>query len=362
MRKTPGKSKAVLVTCLLLLFIFTMPAMAWPPPCPGCCYWDGYTCWPDNSACAPCNSCISCECEWDCITGATCCNGSCCDSGNCCNSTTCCSNSDDVCCTDSNSYCCQSGKTCCQGTCCDPSLCQDCNSTTGQCESICDPNTESCCDGTCCNTSTQKCCDDIGGSNDGYCCDPNDICCKGNCCDPNLCQDCNSATGQCESICDPNTEFCCDGTCCKNCQCCIDGNCIDPQCDNCHVPPPTIQYECGHEESSTNCDTSYCMKNVLDTATCDFHGEPWPCDKRNCDTAPDGDLHAVEQTEYLLTGICPTGGDPVVPTHWVTYYHGCGGSCWANTFNAACQIDTCDTSSPMGDPAYLGQKYKCGCP
>lgn len=124
MKRTTSRFIALFGMCFLL-FNFAKPTIAWPPPCPGCCYWDGWTCWPDNSACPACNSCISCECEWDCIAGATCCNGSCCDSGNCCNSTTCCPNSDDVCCTDSGSYCCESGKTCCQGTCCESDKCCD---------------------------------------------------------------------------------------------------------------------------------------------------------------------------------------------------------------------------------------------
>jgi len=95
----------------------------------------------DCSGCSPCKSCIACFCIWDCIIpGATCCNGICCNSGNCCNSTTCCSNYNDVCCTDSGSYCCESGKTCCHGSCCGSSQC--CHNDT--CVDKCDPDGAPC--------------------------------------------------------------------------------------------------------------------------------------------------------------------------------------------------------------------------
>jgi hypothetical protein len=139
---------------------------------------------------------------------------------------------------------------------------------------------------------------------------------------------------------------------------------LNPMCDNCHIITDT-QYECGHDEDSTNCEAFYCIKNVLNTATCDYFGEDWPCQKRNCDTANDGSLPAVVQTTYNLADPfypCPTGGDPIVFTPWVTYYHGCASSCWANSIDKACAIESCDTSDPMDDPSFIGQKYKCGCP
>jgi len=141
------KSILLLLFCFLLP-VLAMPAIACPPPdCGDCCYWvstgpgpnDGYCeldigaeCG-DCAGCSPCYSCVNCSCVWDCSTGQTCCNGSCCNSGNCCNSTTCCSNYDDVCCTDSGSYCCDSGKTCCQGNCCNPGQC----CVDGECSSTC---------------------------------------------------------------------------------------------------------------------------------------------------------------------------------------------------------------------------------
>ncbi len=147
------KSILFLLVCFSLSGL-AMQAIACPyPDCGDCCYWvstgpdpnDGYcdliiglSCG-DCSGCSPCNSCMLCFCIWDCNPGATCCNGSCCNSGNCCNSTTCCPNYDDVCCTDSGSYCCDSGKTCCQGSCCASNqcclngTCVDKCTNTGQC-------------------------------------------------------------------------------------------------------------------------------------------------------------------------------------------------------------------------------------
>jgi len=177
----------------LLLSSLTVPVIAClPPDCGSCCHWvstgpdpeDGYCeldtdaeCG-DCSGCSPCKSCIACFCIWDCIIpGATCCNGICCNSGNCCNSTKCCPNSDDVCCTDSGSYCCDSGETCCQGSCC----------------------------------TTDQCCDD------GDCVDD---CPTGECCDDGDCVD-DCPTGEC----------CDDGTCVSSCptgECCDDGECVIP--------------------------------------------------------------------------------------------------------------------------------------
>jgi len=121
MKRPESRCMVVFLTCLLL-FMFNGSAMAWPDWCKGeCCDWDGWNC--ITTSCSPCYNCTSCQCYSACIPGATCCNGSCCNSGNCCNSTTCCPNSDDICCTDSGSYCCESGKTCCQGSCCVSSQC-----------------------------------------------------------------------------------------------------------------------------------------------------------------------------------------------------------------------------------------------
>jgi len=179
----------------LLLSSLTLPAIACPPPdCDDCETWNTETETCDWD-CSTGRCCDGGSCVDDCSTGR-CCDGSCCDSGNCCNSTKCCPNSDDVCCTDSGSYCCDSGETCCQGSCC----------TTDQC----------CDDGTCVDDCpTGECCDD------GTCVSS---CPTGECCDD----------GTCVSSC-PSGQCCDDGTCVSSCptgECCDEGNCEPMEMDS----------------------------------------------------------------------------------------------------------------------------------
>lgn len=299
------QSILLLLVCFLLSGL-TLPAIACPPPdCGSCCHWEGpvpggscelntgVECGDCHGCYNPCYSCVSCFCEWDCSTGATCCNGSCCNSDNCCNGTTCCTNSNDVCCTDSGSYCCESGETCCKGT----------------------------------------------------------------CCDPNLCLDCNSTTGQCESICDPNCEFCCDGTCCKNWQCCVDSNCVDPICEDCHEVNDTL-IECGHKKDDTWCQSDWCIENILLTASCDYKGDDWPCKKSRCNTTVDAGW-AVWQTFRAKS--C-SGGGLVIYSDWQVVWHGCD-TCNDYHIRSACETSggyTCDFPARFLGSDYRGTKHKCG--
>lgn len=115
MRTVLGKSVAY---CLAYLFLFslTVPAMAWPPPCPDCYEWNGSDCvWACGSGSCCGGSCCS----------NTCCNGTCCGAGqNCCGGE-CCSNE---CC---NGVCCSAGQICCNGTC--TPKCED-GEPTGECD------------------------------------------------------------------------------------------------------------------------------------------------------------------------------------------------------------------------------------
>ena len=180
-------SVTVLVTGVLLFAGFAKPALAWPPPpCSGCCDWNGSDCIPNDLNCEyggeGCESCVDCNCvDDDSKCDYICCNGSCCSEGqNCCNDN-CCSN---VCC---NGVCCSEGQICCNGTCCDSDDC--CNNDT-------------CCD------SDDICCTDNGN----YCCELYEHCGGGECvCDncyewddvfsnyPSSCPDCNNAQGGCYS-------------------------------------------------------------------------------------------------------------------------------------------------------------------
>ncbi len=94
MRTVLGKSVAY---CLAYLFLFslTVPAMAWPPPCPDCYEWNGS------------------DCVWACGSGS-CCGGSCCNEP-CCGEI-CCGVSQ-YCCGDTiwNELCCNENEVCCWG-------------------------------------------------------------------------------------------------------------------------------------------------------------------------------------------------------------------------------------------------------
>lgn len=98
MKIRAGKFKAIFFTCLLLLSGFVHPAFAWPPPCPGCCYWNGdkcvdgscggccecsgCSCIDDNSQCSTesCYECENCGCEYQCdLVNENCCDGTCVD-------------------------------------------------------------------------------------------------------------------------------------------------------------------------------------------------------------------------------------------------------------------------------------------
>ncbi len=293
MKRTMCKSIVLFAICLLLLSIFAVPAFAWPPPCPGCCDWNGWECNGNDFNCdqTNCKKCSDCHCVSHCNPDTKfCCNGRCCDNGTeCCNDRggdyqgyccepdqTCCQGRccDSVtafccngaccrvgreCCTDSDSpYCCWEGHTCCNGYCCKTSNCLECDGQ-GHCISTCDPNTEACCDGECYNITTQKCCTD--GENK-WVCDKDEICCDGTCCDR-------------------DTETCCDdGTCEPKCE---DGE-PTGQCDTSYneecIGCTVIPYQCSDFISRiyTGNEVRYC------TGGCpgDCVLMPWPMNAVEC--------------------------------------------------------------------------------
>jgi hypothetical protein len=295
MRKTTPKSKAVLVTSLLSIFIFVKPALAWPPPCPGCCYWDGYTCWPDESACDACYSCVSCECEPDCQPGECCYGDTCvtsCPYGGCCNEGACvttCPYGD--CC---NGTCCSAGEECCGGECCDPDDCCD--------DQECCDASETCCNGECCNNYSGICCDGQ------ECCDwtIGEVCCDGKCCDADCCDswDCeHCVSGTCEPCLEKASDYeelmQCSGAI-------VDDPDWTPQPNGCSSPSGNnpAWYACGEASSFLN------ACNAHDTCyqTCGSS-------KYNCD----------EQFSQNLAAVCaPFSGDCEDACDW-----------WAETYVGA---------------------------
>lgn len=246
-----------------------------------------------------------------------------------------------------------------------------CPACTGTCEKcVCPVCVEdpTMCSG-CCKCVNGNCEDD-----DSDCNQWGDKCCICNNCsctdDSSKCPGCCNCCG-CWCLDDPVGG--CSGCCkCSNCgcvddsnkcdpdECCEDCNCLNPLCHNCHILADT-QYECGHGPNSVTCETFICMKNVINTATCYRYPSTWPCDKKNCNTAPDGNTPAIKRTIYFSVDPCPKGGDPVVDTWCWSVYHGCGSDCAVTFWLKACDVDTCDTAFLLLTE-YDGQKYKCGCP
>ena len=152
---------------------------------------------------------------------------------------------------------------------------------------------------------------------------------------------------------------CCEGKCCEPDQCCIDGQCVDPRCDNCH-PVSGASYECGHREGDTECATNWCIKNLLNSATCDHKGWDWPCFKLRCNTtlvSPQEDEVTQYEIVYLGSGSCP--GGTVNFVNWKTLHHGCS-RCETINLNIACEISSSDCTGETEYTYGRGKKKKCG--
>lgn len=337
MKENKKRYVTILLGCFLLLYILPKAVFA-------CCI-------PPNSCTPTCQACTGEVCVTD-NDGADCegteckkCSGGECvyRSGNDCEENSDCDNCDicdDCFCTDS----------------CDPDYCESCIDDTCK---VCGGDTnQACCDGTCYNTTTQKCCDGLGPSDDDYICDKDDeACCDGICCDYSTKQCCDDIGGYNDGYCCPSDEICCNGLCCEPYQCCIDGQCVDPMCDNCHSVSDTV-YECGHRPGDTECATNWCIKNVLNSATCDHKGDDWPCTKSNCNTStvsPHEDEITQYEIAYLGPGSCPGGTVNFVP--WKTLYYGCT-TCSSFTWKISCETSSC--SGSIEYTFERGDKKECG--
>jgi len=331
MDKTSYRVLTLTIVCIVLLSVTAEHAFAWPcTTCPAC------------ETCTP----TGCECYADGITKCGC-GGKGCPG--------CCKCQDCVCVEDDSK---------CTG-------CESCywDYYSGDCycadnSSKCDPG-QLCCDGQCYDTSTQKCCSD--GENK-WICDIDKVCCNGSCCpegqtccdgltcyDPSVKKCCGEGTGHLCNI----DETCCNGSCCEEWQCCINGQCVDPICDNCHSTSDTI-YECGHSPDDpigTPCATNWCIKNVLNSATCNYKGADWPCLNTNCDTAIDlGALGEVFQRAFYAD--CP-GGYVTRDPEWILW-SGCIG-CGMHGYDSSYKVGSCSETNPQGPGQWRGYKYKCGC-
>jgi len=203
---------------------------------------------------------------------------------------------------------------------------------------------------------------------------PARACCEGDPPGNPACYECKDGVWVLKASAECGRDSDCPGIChiCVNClcvnddskcntnQCCIDGNCVDPICDNCHDPGPKWWYECGHtsDEDGHPCATDWCIRNCLTGPTCDYKGPEWPCGKSHCDTAIVIPLlPAIVQLTYVAP--CAGGTTHFVPAATVMY--GCWDDCNGIIYTKACEIFWCGGGTPSGVDA-KGWTMECGCP
>ena len=192
------------------------------------------------------------------------------------------------------------------------------------------------------------------------------------------CESCNEhggLYGTCDddnNNCGGSTPYCFNANCvqcrgipyndCETDECCIDGECVEPICGNCHYifQKPFHFYECGHYENDIYCNSNWCIDNiVVNMATCNYKGHDWPCNKSKCDTYIVPNEFGTAQLKKAVEN-CPTGGEPVNLSIIITIYVGCSTDCITGHGEAACIIESCD--GDLIDVSATGAKTKCGCP
>ena len=201
---------------------------------------------------------------------------------------------------------------------CSPEKCETCDGH-GLCK-VCggDPN-KACCNGTCYDTRTQKCCDEFSPPH----------------------------------ICEKNHE-CCNGTCCEYPKCCDNGVCKGPICDNCKSLNMVFN-ECGHGPGDTICQSYYCIKNIVDTVTCDYHPDNH-CPSK-CATVISTGAAITQDVFTISSNDCSCAGDPVNYHDMVQQYYGCT-FCYEWPVQAAC--DTSGCTGTYYNTEYKGEYRLCG--
>lgn len=112
-------------------------------------------------------------------------------------------------------------------------------------------------------------------------------------------------------------------------------------CCVCETISKTVS-ECGHLEDSIRCASDWCIKNVINTATCK---NTQPNGVASCpivSLVPPQPM--VVQTPILLpNGGCGTGGNAVNYSIYLKNYDGCNGCAptGLNTIETACEVDSC---------------------
>jgi hypothetical protein len=204
-----------------------------------------------------------------------------------------------------------------------------------------------------------ECCSDS-------CCSEGQKCCEGQCGVKGAC--CFFDSGSC-------TET--TGLCCANqggvyqggATTCTPGDLCRPKCENCHSVNLTL-YECGHYLTDPwggmgECDPYACLKNVMDTASCDRF--PYRLGPAKCDTYEKDDEFEVVGTMYTYEStpeICVTPEPPGPMQVWQELYMGCGAVCELKPdppYRGRCHTGPCGGELHW----YVdrrGTKKACGCP
>lgn len=137
-------------------------------------------------------------------------------------------------------------------------------------------------------------------------------------------------------------------------KCCINGECKDPICGNCHSISDTA-FECGHYIDSTTCASDWCIIDELNTATCDYH--PDSTCPSNCKVNAVPGQPAVLQSKVDLNfPNCLTGGEPVQYEEWHKTYQGCG-TCSIGNWQTSCETFGCP--GPIVATYPRGSKMEC---
>ncbi len=345
MNENSKRYTIILLACLLLLYILPKAAVACYEcegvSCPTCKRCSAGVCIDEvGTDCGDCKKCYDGECEYTCRSEAcqTCindwceaCNGepmqSCCDG-------TCFTWPENKCCDDiggsGDGYSCAANEICCKGDCCDSGM--------ACCDGTCyDPLTQGCCDGTAYNLSTQGCCDGtVYNLSTQGCCDNLTVYTKAT----EKC--CSEGTGHtCQKS--PVDKICCNGSCCTPPECCDNGACVNaPICDNCQSVSDS-QDECGHPAGAPTgspCNSTVCIKNTIDTASCTYHSNN-PCPTRCKTETANPWAPEVDQKTYNNTS-CSSAPTVSWSVWHLLYYSDCS-TCTAQTppYTIACTTSSC---------------------
>ncbi len=130
-----------------------------------------------------------------------------------------------------------------------------------------------------------------------------------------------------------------------------------PRCDNCHAINDEF-WECHHWANSPNgfaCSTNTCIRNVVNTAGCDFH--PGRSGNPDCDTDKAGTSKWVQT---IIRGACPGGA--VLWVERLRTYQGCDKECFlSHRIMVSCVTQPCSGPVIRG-PFDRGRGKRCGCP